>query len=68
MAYQMALCSSVLKSLGDIYPDLPVGTFNDRVAFTAKDEVSKRMRVGWRGRGWEGCLEKGGRGVMVSDS
>lgn len=49
MAYQMALCSSVLKSLGDIYPDLPVGSFNDGVAFTAKDEVSKRRGVGSQG-------------------
>lgn len=37
--YHLALCKFLLRSLQDLYPDLPVSQFSERTAFTVKDEV-----------------------------
>lgn len=39
--YHLALCKFLLRSLKELYPDLPIAKFSELVVFTVKDEVGK---------------------------
>lgn len=40
VAYHLSLSRFLLRSLADLYPELPVGRFSDLAVFSVKDEVS----------------------------
>lgn len=39
VAYHLSLSRFLLRSLADLYPELPVGSFSKLVVFSVKDEV-----------------------------
>lgn len=40
VAYHLSLSRFLLRSLADLYPNLPIGGFSELAVFSVKDEVS----------------------------
>ncbi|CAN0505406.1 unnamed protein product, partial [Ectocarpus sp. 12 AP-2014] len=62
--YHLSLCKFLLRSLGGLYPDLPVGKFSELAVFTVKDEDGDMVRfdseeefvAAMSYKSWESCL------------